>query len=337
MRWTRTEELIVRDDDGVGHPLATYSALEGMPVPSQRRFLASPDGRRLVFAEKGGDGLVIRAADGASRRIGLTGLLDFRFVNAATLAVSSHTRQVTVAVDRGEVTPVAQVPNVTWMEACPEGMVLRHRRGSTNCVSLVRHDGTTHRLAEAEQLTRVMAAPTSRRVAYCESHRLVILDLDGGPRRAWDLGKTHAWPRNGEISADGSTVAIAGDHALLVSRDGRAPRPLWVEPGINAVWLRGDELLAASHRKVLLARGRAKVTMPGVGRIATVRFARRGTGVIVARDREVLAWTPGQAPTRLAAVGAPRHALGAQRWDGGLAIWTGRRVKVPEEAHPIFD
>lgn len=333
----RAEELIVRDGDGVDHVLARYQAHEGTRIPSQRRFLVSPDARRLVFAEAGGDGLVIREHDGRSRRIGLSGLLDFRFADAQTLAVSSHARQIHIALETGDVTPLAGVPTVRWMEPCPDGMVVLHQVGSQSCVTLVRVDGTTTRLAEASQISRLMASPTSPRIAYCESHRLVTLDRDGGRRRAWDLGTVHGWVSNGEISADGSTVAIVNDRALLVSRDGRAPRPLWIEPGIQAVWLADDGVVAASHRSVFFAKGTAKVMMPGSGRVRTVRFSRRGPGVIVARDREVLHWAPGAVPRRLAAFEAPRDVLGAQRWRGGLAVWTGRRVEVLEEPAEIDD
>jgi hypothetical protein len=215
-------------------------------------------------------------------------------------------------------------------------MVLLHQDGPISRVTLARHDGTTTTIGEASQITRLMAARDEERVAYCESHRLVVADLKG-QRRSYELGETHAWVQNGEMSADGSRIALANDKALFVSDGGRAPKPLWVEKGINAVWLRKDELVSASPRKVFFARGRSHVTMPGTGRVTTVRFDRRGDGVIVARDRDVLRFEPGSAPKLLARLDAPRDVLGAQRWAGGLAIWAGRRVEAAEGADPLFD
>jgi hypothetical protein len=327
----RVERFFVKSE-GKERELAKFTEQAHVRIASQRRYLVSHDGDHLAHAVAGGDTLVVHAhRTGRVKRIVVPGLRDFRFTDGSrALVASGKDRQIRLTLGNGIIRKVGDVSGVQWLEPCREGLVLLRDHAGSQRVSLLGWSGSHRELAEATGISRVMAARGGTRIAYVVGHDVVGLDANDPTSRV--VGRTQSPVRNGEMAADGSRLVVASDKALYEATGERPLKPIWVEGNVHAVWLDGDDLLAASHRTALFMRGRAKLALPGSGKLANVRFARDGGGgAMLARGRDVLRWRPGKRPEVIASVAPGVTLLGGQVWSGGTLLWTAKRFEVHED------
>src|SRR5258706_14228211 len=124
-RRERGEKLILQTPKGE-EVLAEYSQTPSW-LPTQRRFLASPDGSRIAFLRKGL--IVIRDARGSEVEISDVAAADFRFRGDGSEIVTARRSSngaeiVLVTVATGGIRPLARAGNVTWLECSREGVVV---------------------------------------------------------------------------------------------------------------------------------------------------------------------------------------------------------------------
>ncbi|MCA9621566.1 MAG: hypothetical protein KC731_21235 [Myxococcales bacterium] len=338
-RWRRAESLIVRDDGRPEREIARFSADLGTVIPSQRRFLVSPNGQHLAHAATGGRAVVVRAAGGGEHRLPLADVLDFRFTGDGRLVASSAGEQASLDLATGAVEHLGRLDGVRWMEPCRDGVVLLRKVAGADRISRLDGQGRVAEVAEPTRVTRLMAARDGTRVAYTTPWQLHAVDFADRVPKAKLLGMTAGEVHNGEMSADGSQIAIVNHRALMVAEGDGPPRTAWVEAGIFAVWIEGEALVAASPKRAFFRKPGGDLELSGQVGLRNLRFARDGGGgVVLVRERSMLRWLPGREPSHLASMSKERQGflLAAQRWAGGDVMWTGRQVIEDElDAEPL--
>ena len=309
-----------------GTTIATYVEHDsGEPrIASQRRFLASPDGKYLAYTRSNGDAIAVRDAKGHRFGVKLESAKDFRFTaDSKYMVASSEDRLLRVRLRDGDSELLAMLRRPKWIEVCRDGVaVLQH--GSEARVRLVRWSGAYKDLAHADWVSRLMASKASSRLAFVTPHGVSAIDLSDKKPRPKIISAAHGHVGNGEMSDNGKIIAWSTENGLFIHD--KTTRLAWIEAGLRSLWLRDDTVLAASTRKVKLIDGRDMRNIAVKGAISTVRFGRRDPGsVVIARDRHALLWKEGEM-ARVIGTRSTGRMLGAEHWAGGVALWSSRRV-----------
>src|SRR5262245_51835693 len=116
-RRERAEALLLKEGE-TQQEIAHYASSQGVAIPSQRRFLAAPDGNHVAFARDGD--LVALDAKGNRASVSGAGGFDFRFRNQdyVVMARQAGNRQevVELRLATGGVRPLATLGWVRWLE-----------------------------------------------------------------------------------------------------------------------------------------------------------------------------------------------------------------------------
>jgi hypothetical protein len=323
-RRERGEKLILKTPDG-GQVLAEYSQTPSW-LPTQRRFLASPDGSQIAFLRKGM--IVVRDRRGSEVEISEVAAADFRFradgSEIATARRSSNGAEIVlVTVATGGSRPLARVGNVTWLECSREGVVVAELvNGKDDEVTLATWAGVAHKLAKAPSISRVLAGQASRRAAFVVDRDVYAVDVSmpgGRPKR---IGRARDAIVNAEMSPDGSKIALVTGRSVEFIDKERPPKILSTEPGVHTVWFSADgsELAWASAQRVTLVSSKKRYQLDGKNVVRGARFHRFERGLVVARGQEALHWKPGSSPTVLADAGG--ELIGAEATHAGIVLFS---------------
>jgi dipeptidyl aminopeptidase/acylaminoacyl peptidase len=307
----------------------------GPRVPSQRRFLVSPDGRHLAYASQADGKLRVRGVAGPEITIERVQGRDARFsadgrylaaVVSARVGRSYRPGVAILDLGTGARRVLFTAAYAIWIEWVRDGIVALHRAPGAiaHNLTFLPLTGEPRSLATAPHIERFTAAARAGRVVYFaagEAYSIEIGPFTAAPRR---LGPTPGRVENAEMSPDGRRVAFATAQGLWVIDREAAPRLFDATPGVHAVWFSRDgrRLAYASRQKAVVLDGSRRYELPTPWGLETMRF-RAGTGaLVVVQLDEVLLWHPGREPRRIAKVPGSVHLQGADLFAGQVVLWT---------------
>jgi dipeptidyl aminopeptidase/acylaminoacyl peptidase len=334
LRRERDEQVVLRKGSASERVLA-QGAIHGYwdleSLPSQRRFQVSPDARVLAYTSPADGYLHLLRRDGAEAHFGDIHGRDLRFSpDGGTLAFVRPTGRIErVDLRRLEARPWAELQNPEWIEFCADGLVVSHDAPSAgHALSLVPWDGPPRQLARTEWRTaRFVAAKAGSRVVFFTYNREAwSIDEPGEePRRIAD--KLPSQVTNAEMSPDGRAVAFASSSGLFVIQGDGEPELRSSDAFVHSVWFSRDGALAwASPNAAVWSKDGAQQKLgPGEGHIVAMRFLQASPGLVITRGREVVLWSPerGEEQVLISLEEPRRELLGADLFDGGVALWVG--------------
>jgi hypothetical protein len=335
LRRERDEQVVLRRGRAPERVLAQGSVHgywhEERFLPSQRRFQVSPDARVLAYTSPSDGYLHLLRRDGAEAHFGDLHGRDLRFSpDGGTLAFVRPTGRIErVDLRRLEAHLWAELQNPEWIEFCADGLVVLHDAPSAgHALSLVPWGGAPRLLARTEwRIARFVAAKTGSRVVFfTHAGDAWSIDAPGEePRRI--AGERSFHVTNAEMSTDGRTVAFASSSGLFVIEGDGAPELRSPDGFVHSVWFSRDGALAwASPNAAAWSKDGAQQKLgPGEGHIVAMRFLQASPGLVITRGREVVQWSPerDEAQVLLSLEEGDRELLGADLFDGGVALWVG--------------
>ena len=294
-------------------------------VPSQRRFVVSPDGSVLAYVHAPTGALHLRYASGFEAVVSGVHSRDFRFSpDGRRVAILSgdrppggedlideplRDRVEVLDVMTGDRRVLGEVPRSKWVEWVRDGIVVEHGATSVpdEALTFFALDGTPRVLVTDTQIHRFTAASRGSRVVWFAPHWMYRIDLDdpsGTIERV--TGNTEA-VNNAELSPDGSRLVWLTWRAVYTLDEGDVPRELEAGKAYHSLWFSrdGSTLLYASEDEVVWTGPDGRTLRYGGASapILSARFRRDAPGVIVARRDAVVAWDPISATAIRLAVG----------------------------------
>lgn len=342
-RRVRDDALILRAEGAPDRELRRGSLADyGNPEysPSQRQFQVSPDGRVLAYARTDKNAIHLLRRDGAEAVIERVSGYDARFTpDGRTLAVAAegedyeHPRVDRVDLRTFERSPWAVLPHSPWwMELCAAGLVVSHwGKGMAGEVTLLPWIGEPQAFASDDRRTGI--GPGFQR--FCAARagtRVVCIDR----RLAWSFDGPGATPRelpidpqpvpNAELSPDGRVLAVATRNGLLLFEGDGPPQRFAIESAVQSVWFSPDgaELAWATSDVAVWRRGRDERRLVlREGTIAAMRFVHGGRGLLLSIGGDLVLWSP-ERDEETVLTSVEGELLGADLFDGGLALWAGK-------------
>ena len=335
----RTERLLLLPPTG-GAPveLATATRTVGA-VDSQDELAVSPDGRYLAWTTPEDERLHLRDPEGHDQVLARYGRRmrfspDGKWLAAITDVGRGDWHKLIVwELATGHSQSLITVSYPGRFEWTRDGIVIA--RGSELVhVPLAGDPRVLFKAQGNEYLERFTAAATSSRVilvtgterAGDRSLNVRALDLDH-PDRIRRLGTVPGTGvDNAEQSPDGNRVVLATTRGLYVIDGDRTPRELSNRRDVHSLWFAPDGRMAyASPLGATVLDGRRARRLEPRDPIQMMRFEHGSARVLVAAGRDVRAWDPESGQQTLLASAQPgEQALGADRYQGGVVLWTGR-------------
>jgi WD40 repeat protein len=342
VRRARTERLVLVPPGG-GAPveLAMTGRVAGS-VDSQDELAVSPDGAYLAWTTSDDERLHLRDADGHER---LLPRYDhkMRFSPdgawlAALTDVGRGDRHQLVAWElaTGRRQPLVTATRVDRFEWVRGGLVV----ADGDELAYAPLAGDRRRVfaaAPGEQLRR-FTATASRVVVVVETKRglrVRSLDIDH-PEHVRELGAVPGTRvDNAEQSPDGTRTVLATDTGLYVVDGDTPPRELSGRRDIHSLWFAPDGRLAyATLTGTTVLDGKHAHRLERATNM--MRFAKGSTQALVASGSEVRAWEPTTNEQAVVATAPAGEALvGADRYRGGVVLWTGHETRSPPPSHRI--
>ena len=328
-----------------------WSATPGAE-PTQRRYLVSPDGEWLAFADPTSGALHLVGPGGREIVIGDVRGRDVRFSpdgRSAAIVTGSGERDTVALVDlaSGAQRSLGALTQVHWIEWTAAGVVVQHFSAveRSEMLTLLPLHGAPRDLAmETAGIRRFVAAARATRVVYFSANGIFQLDAahPERPPQVIGNGRLGGGVQNAEASPDGTRVAFVAMDGLYEMEGANAPERIDAQPGIHTVWYSADGAFlawASPRGATVRGLGASHTLAAPAGDLRALRFARLGGGLVVARGAELLAWNPltGVSET-LGRARAGELVFGGDRFAGGVVLWTSKPLAgmpvLSQAAHP---
>ena len=338
VRRARSERLVLLPSAG-GAPveLATAGRVAGS-VDSQDELAVSPDGTYLAWTTTDDDRLHLRDADGHERTLARYGRKmrfspDGKWLAAFTDVGRGDWHQLIVwDLATGRTRSLLAARSLGRFEWARGGIVIA-QGDELVYVPLAGDRRSLFKPASGEQLHRFTASAASSRVAVVvETKRgLQVRALDveqPGPVR--ELG-TVPGTRVENAEQSGDRVVLATTTGVYVVDGDTAPRELSGRRDIHSLWFAADGRLAyASPAGTTVLDGKRAHRLETREPIGMMRFDHTSARVLVAAGRDVRSWDPASdQQTVLASTQEGEQLLGADRYRGGVVLWTGHAGATP--------
>jgi len=316
-RW-RAEQLTLITSDGTPVVLAAESREPG-ELATQDVFQVSGDGAYLAYAF--GGALHVRGADGVERTVadyGQHSQMRFSPDGRRLAAVVGDERAHIVVMDleSGDVHDVATLPQgVRQLEWTRDRLVAL----SANQLVAVPLDGAPKPLLVDYGIER-FAAGGDRVVVFDRQDQAThVLALDvTAPQDLHELTSVEDPVTNAALTLDGTRLAFTTQLAVFESTGDAKPTAISDRFGVHSLWFARDGRLgyASTESATVLVGARAQ-RFDSDGQIAMLRFDPRTNEMLVATQTH--AW---DSDKRLASPPAGHTLLGADRFAGGVVMWT---------------
>jgi len=343
VRRVRIERLTVVTPDGATVELATAHRVGGA-LESQDEVAVSPDGSYLAWTTaedarlhlrdaKGKERILPRYASGRRMRFSPDG----KWLAAITeVGHGDWHKLVAWELATGRISPLVDGEAIGRFEWRADGIIVALNDELIQ-VSLT---GARRTLLTGAHIQRFVAADGGREIVFVDTpHRPEILAIDlEHPERVHKLGVVRGEQvAMAERSPDGSRVVFATKTGLYIIEGDHAPREISSRRDVHSLWFASDGRLAYAS-----TAGATVIDGKHVRRNQTptrmLRFDKLSGQVMLASDGgELLGWDPAtNRKTLIAKTPKGEPLLGAERYQGGVVLWTGREeINGSSQPHRI--
>jgi|GEM_PF-3150798 len=355
LRRERTDAIAFVDSEGERTELSTRQRdvfWGGLNFASQRAIQVAPDGSTLAFVDLGSGVLHVRDKQRTLYSVPIAIGGDVRY--------SPDTRWIAAQVAQSRKRPLGQraagvvivdattgqtqrhvaMTRVRWLEWIADGLVVLHKDGKRDALTLVGHDGSFRRLVTSRTtIRRFAASPLANTIAWFADPtlrnkrrrpaKLVVrlMDVSEPELKPRVVGETKGFRNNAEIAPDGSTLAWAAADGVYLAENGGL-RLLEKGKGMHSVWFSRDGALAWANRNHIGYFRDGTVTKHISRRpIRTMRLRRDKPGVVFVVSHKLHTWSPGDRDSKRVGQPASGHKLvSGDLFAGGVVLWQTKTV-----------
>lgn len=318
VRRSRAEQLTLVGNDGTPVVLAAETREPGQ-LATQDVFQVSADGAYLAYAFV--DKLHVRAADGVERTLAeYRAGSQMRFspdgTRLAAVIGEAHERVVVMDLASGDVHEVAQLPQrIRQLEWTRDRLVAL----AGNALVTVPLEGSPATLMIDWGIDRFAAGGDRIVVFDRQDSGTHVLALDvAAPQDLHELRTVEDPVTNAALTRDGTRLAFTTQVAVFEGIGDAKPTAISDRSGVHSLWFSRDGRLGyASDRSATVLDGDHAERFDSDGAIAMLRFDAHSNVPLVATQTH--AWGAGK---RLASPPPGQLLLGADRFAGGVVMWT---------------